>query len=164
MRPIRRFPIVSIASLILILWTATVAPTPIASASLPNLAITRTANTYYFTMTLPEHSAAFAKLSLTEQHQEEQAAPTQFELPLTEAFSGTPSAMGRPIAIAASVDETGTVWVEFDRAIPARTTLTVAFKGRSTLTGGSYHYGVAAYPNVATPVAVFVGDDRLTVR
>jgi hypothetical protein len=122
-------------------------------------------STHYVTMTMPNHTQVqFSKISLTEQYRDQQAGPIPFDLTQTEAFAGTPEAMGSAIKTETWVDETGTIWVEFNPAIAAGSTLTVAFKAKSTSENNNYEYGIAAYPAVENPVAVFVGNGTLTTR
>lgn len=132
-------------------------------------AITRSTaqgNTHYFTMTLPRQAGKrFATLSFSfnEQHQEKRIPAIQFDLAKTQAFVGTPKASRGTIVINRTwIDETGTVWVEFNSAIAAKTVLTVALKTQKLPPNAVYQYGIAAYPATARPVAVFVGDGTLT--
>jgi Protein of unknown function (DUF2808) len=119
---------------------------------------------YYLTFTLPEKAGRrFASVSLSEQTQGQGAPTLQFDLPKTTGFIGTPNAKGKAIAIKnAAVDETGTIWVEFNPAIPPKTTLTLAFKSRQSISKNTRQVGIAAYPDVDYPVAIFVGNQPLT--
>lgn len=120
------------------------------------------AKVYSFTMTLPDHTAkGFAKLSFSEQTA---AAPVWFNLKQTQAFVGTPNAPRQAIDVAdAWVDETGTIWVEFNPSLPPKTTLTVTFKPQKQPSARTYNYGIAAYPQAVRSVPVYVGNQTLTV-
>lgn len=115
--------------------------------------------TYYLTMTLPNRAGKqFARVSFTDPNLGNGTVPVQFNLSKTQAFVGTPSAMGRAIRLdSAWIDETGTIWVEFNPSLPAATTLTVALNVRNLPPRASQGYGIAAYPtNNSAPL--FVGD------
>jgi Protein of unknown function (DUF2808) len=116
---------------------------------------------YYFTMTLPEHTEQFSRVSFTELPENQVSNPVQFELGSTEVFTGTAQMKGRSIATEVWVDETGTFWIEFDPTLSAGTQLTVAFKGKNPSSGKPHEYGIAAYTATETPTAIFVGNGTL---
>jgi hypothetical protein len=119
-------------------------------------------DTYSFTMTLPSKSRSpFTKLSfsLTNIDRGNAIVPIPFDYPKTTALVGTPNAPKDAIAVKyASIDEAGTLWVEFNSPVPANTTLTVVFKARQPLLAGQYAYSIAAYPQNSSASGVFVGD------
>jgi hypothetical protein len=178
MRKISYVLAVAIASILMSLWTTAVqsnntlvlAEAKIASdRDFRNKSVRLSANdrTYFFTMQLPERAGkGFTQLSFTEQTQTQGSNFIQFDLAQTKAFTGTPNAIGRPIGIKSTwVDETGTIWVEFNSALPPSTTLTVVFQAQKSPVAKSYEYGIAAYPEAKQPVAaVYVGNGTLTVR
>ncbi len=133
--------------------------------SLKQSQATVSGDAYSFTMTLPEQSGnRFAKLSLslTKPDRENTIVPIHLNLKGTTAFVGT-STTGAEIGVKdAWIDETGTVWVEFNSPVSAKTTLTVVFKTQKPLAVGQYIYSFAAYPNTKPSVAVFV--DSGTVK
>lgn len=118
---------------------------------------------YHLSLRLPEHSSRFSKISLTEQSQESEVNLSHLDLMSTTAFAGTPEAIGQTINTETWVDETGTVWVEFNPALSPGTQLTVAFKEKNPSAGKSYEYGIAAYPVAENSTAVFVGNETLTI-
>ncbi|PSB19221.1 DUF2808 domain-containing protein [Phormidesmis priestleyi ULC007] len=121
-------------------------------------------DSYSFTMTLPQADSGFTKLSLslTKPDRDNTIVPIHLNLKGTTAFVGT-STTGAAIAVKdAWIDETGTVWVEFNSPVAAKTTLTVVFKTQKPLAVGQYVYSIAAYPNTKPSVAVFV--DSGTVK
>ena len=134
------------------------------SASLnPNRA-TASEESYSFTMTLPQTGSHFAKLSFsfTKPDRDHTIVPIPLNLKSTRAFVGT-STMGKEIGVKdAWIDETGTVWVELDSLVAAKTTLTVVFKPQKLLPAGQYIYGIAAYPDTKPGIPVFV--DSGTVK
>ncbi len=119
-------------------------------------------DTYLFTMTLPERSSKrFAKLSFSFTNPDRAIVPINLNLGATAAFIGTSNA-GEAIAVKDTwIDETGTVWVEFDSPLPTKTTLTVVFKTQKPLAVGQYVYSIAAYPKLSAPI--FVDDGTLTI-
>jgi Protein of unknown function (DUF2808) len=121
-------------------------------------------DTVYFTMILPgRNGQQFNKASLTEQTLYPGMNAVQFNLSEPTVFLGTPAAMGPSIEANGSIDETGTLWVEWDSPVAANTPLTVALKLRRQPFAGSYEYATAVYPNTKPAVAVFAGDGTLTI-
>ena len=177
MQQIRLFLIIAIAGVLLSVMTTEAETVPMNSVVDRSNTSTRdrdssdqaarpTASdrTYSFTMTLPDHPGKrFSKLSFTELSQDNKTGWLPFDLSQTKAFMGT-STVGSAVDIKdVWIDETGTFWIEFNAALPPKTTLTVAFKAKPSLPGKIYRYGVAAYPNNQRPVAVFVGNGSVTV-
>ena len=119
---------------------------------------------YSFTMTLPKQAGSrFAKLSFsfTKPDRDQTVVPLHLRLRSTTAFAGT-STLGDAIAIKETwIDETGTVWVELDLPVAAKTTLTIVFKTRKPLSPGQYMYSIAAYPNKKPNVPIFVDSGTL---
>lgn len=178
MRKISYVMAVAIASIFMSLWTAAVQPNNAQVLAEARLATDRSAGnksvrlsatdrTYFFSMQLPNRARrGFTQLSFTELSQTQAANFIQFDLSQTKAFAGTPDAMGRPIGIASTwVDETGTIWLEFDAPVPSNTVLTVAFQANKAPSAQAYEYGIAAYPEAKRPIgAVFVGNGKLNIR
>jgi hypothetical protein len=147
------------------------------NALTPNVTVSREANlvslrqdratvsddTYSFTMTLPERSDnRFAKLSFsfTKPDRDRTIVPVNLNLSATAAFIGTSNA-GEAIAVKDTwIDETGTVWIEFNSPLATKTTLTVVFKTQQPLAVGQYAYSIAAYSKLSAPI--FVDDGTLT--
>ncbi|MER3432400.1 MAG: hypothetical protein C4288_02980 [Leptolyngbya sp. ERB_1_1] len=121
-------------------------------------------NSYSFTMTLPQRSGnRFAKLSfsLTNLDRRNAIVPLPLNLRNTVAQVGT----GNTNQVKDTfIDETGTVWVEFNSPVPAKTMLTVTFKARKPLLAGRYSYSIAAYPEARRSGATFVSDGTFVAR
>jgi hypothetical protein len=121
-------------------------------------------DTAYFTMIMPGRSGQqFNKVSLTEQTLYPGMNAVQFNLSEPAVFLGTSEAMGPSIGANAWIDETGTLWVEWNSPVAANTPLTVALKLRRQPFAGSYEYATAVYPDTKPAVAVFAGNGTLTV-
>lgn len=124
-------------------------------------------DTYSFAMTLPKRSnSSFSRLSFsfTKSDQYNEVAPISLNSMATIAFVGNSNAPGATIAVESSwIDETGTVWVEFNSAVPPNTPLTVVFKTQKPLSAGLYQYSIAAYPTAKSSGAVFVGNGMLNI-
>jgi hypothetical protein len=127
-----------------------------------------TAQTQWVTITLPSQGQhRFTKLSLTEQTPT--APPLAFDLPNIRAFIGPATAPGTAIALApAWIDETGTLWIEFNTPLPANTTLTLALATPTVSPGtpppvaaAPSVYGVAAYPALSPSAPIFAGEVTL---
>jgi Protein of unknown function (DUF2808) len=128
--------------------------------------LTNSANPVYFPLSLPDRGTRFAKVSFsfTDANSESGVAPIQFDLEQLQAFAGTPDQMGTEIAIQSSwIDETGTLWIQFDQPIAARTQLTIVLKPKTLPPAAIYGYGVAAYSATQPVRAIFVEDGSLTV-
>jgi hypothetical protein len=148
---------------------AAIAQSPaIAPLSLTQSIITSAASTplAQFTITLPAGSGQrFARLSLTDQQIGTGVAPVAFDLPATRVFLGRDSS-APAVSTQAWIDETGTLWIELDPTVPPQTSLTIALSVKPSLNPASDRartYGIAAYPAISRPVAVFVGDVGLTL-
>lgn len=118
-------------------------------------------NSYSFTMTLPRRSASrFTKLSfsLTHLDRADTIVPLPLSLKETIAQVNTMNDRSQSIPVATFIDETGTVWVEFNSSLPANTMLTIVFKARKPLLAGKYAYQIAAYPEAMNASSAFVGD------
>jgi Protein of unknown function (DUF2808) len=124
-------------------------------------------DTYSFAMTLPKRSnnrATKLSFSFTKPDRDNEVAPIYLNLMETTAFVGTSDAPGAAIGIESTwIDETGTVWVEFNSSVPPNTPLTVVFKPRKPLSAGLYQYSIAAYPTTTSSGAVFVGNGLLNI-
>jgi Protein of unknown function (DUF2808) len=121
-------------------------------------------DTAYFTLIMPGRSGQqFNKVSLTEQTLYPGMNAVQFNLSEPAVFLGTSEAMGPAIGSNAWIDETGTLWVEWNSPVAANTPLTVALKLRRQPFAGSYEYATAVYPDTKPAVAVFAGNGTLTV-
>lgn len=123
-------------------------------------------DTVNFTMALPDGgSKRFAKLSfsITELNRRD-APPIQFDLTRVKALAGSSEKSGQPIRVAAFVDETGVLWVEFSQPVPSQSTVTISLKLRNLPARTAYQYGIAAYPAENKSVPLFVGDGILRVE
>ena len=130
--------------------------------------LTAAENPVYFPLTLPGRTnTRFAKVSFsfTDASLYSGVAPIQFDLEQLQVFAGTPDQMGSAIAVQSSwIDETGTVWIQFDQALAAKTNLTITLKTKTLPPTATYGYSVAAYSQTQPPSAVFVEDGTLTVQ
>ncbi|KAM3108027.1 DUF2808 domain-containing protein [Phormidesmis sp. 146-33] len=124
-------------------------------------------DSYSFSMTLPKRSSSqFTKLSFsfTKPEQDNEVAPIYLNSMETAAFVGNSDAPGAAIGIeSTTIDETGTVLVEFNSPVPSNTPITVVFKPRKPLSAGLYQYSIAAYPTAQSYGAVFVGNGMLNI-
>ena len=131
------------------------------SRNTPQSFATVSKDRYAFTMTLPRSSKSrFAKLSfsLTHLDQGDKGVPLPFNLSRTTAHTGSVNQPEKAISVQqAFLDETGTLWVEFNAPVPTDTTLSIIFNTQKPLLAGSYAYRIAAYPKSGTS-AEFVGD------
>ncbi|NJR51095.1 MAG: DUF2808 domain-containing protein [Leptolyngbyaceae cyanobacterium CSU_1_3] len=131
----------------------------------PSRATVSNENTYSFTMTLPEKAERFARLSfsLTQPDRNNAIVPMYLNLQRTSAFVGDYDTLESIGIKEALIDETGTIWVEFNSPMPPKAKVTVVFKAQQPLSIGQYAYSIAAYPDTASPVPLFVGDGTLTI-
>jgi hypothetical protein len=118
---------------------------------------------YTVTLRLPARSQQrFAKISLTDKNLDQGLPPMQFDLNQTQLFLGAPGQGGNTVQVTGAwVDETGTIWVEFNPALPGQTNLTLLLHGSTASPTARHDYGIAAYPEVPRPVAIFVEDVTL---
>ncbi len=117
---------------------------------------------YSLTVLLPEHREhRFSQLSLTAM--EEPGTPSiLFNLDKTRAFYGEPGKRGADVTVQRTwIDETGTLWVEFNPAIAPNTSITLIFDATDLTPGTPHQYGIAAYPDTPNAVAVWVGNKAL---
>jgi Protein of unknown function (DUF2808) len=116
-------------------------------------------NACYLTVEVPEASEqGISKLSFAQQFPDQNTSPIQFDLAKTTAFVGTPAAMGSSVgSVNASLDETLTLWVDFDPSITPGTTLTLALKPERPLANDHYDFVITAYPDTEDPIPEFLG-------
>ncbi len=130
--------------------------------------LTAAENPVYFPLTLPDRTnTRFAKVSFsfTDANSYSGVAPIQFDLERLQVFAGTPDRMGPAIEVQSSwIDETGTLWIQFDQALAAKTDLTITLKTKALPPTAIYGYSVAAYSQTQPPRAIFVEDGTLTVQ
>jgi hypothetical protein len=130
--------------------------------------LTAAENPIYFPLKLPNRTnTQFSKVSFsfTDANLESGVAPIQFDLEQLQAFIGTPDQLGAAVAIKSSwIDETGTVWLEFDQALAATTKVTIMLKTKTLPPTDTYGYSIAAYSATQPPRAIFVEDGTLTVN
>jgi hypothetical protein len=62
------------------------------------------------------------------------------------------------------IDEVGVIWVGFEPALEPGTVFTVALEVGQNPPSGEWEYGLAAYPDTANPIPVFVGDGTVRVQ
>jgi hypothetical protein len=120
---------------------------------------------YALTVLLPEHQGhRFSQLSLTAL--EEPGTPSiLFNLDKTRAYYGKPDERGAEVTVHRTwIDETGTLWVEFNPAIAPNTSLTLIFDATDLTPGKPHQFGVAAYPDMPNTVAVWVGNQALETQ
>lgn len=123
-------------------------------------------NACYLTVAIPENAGqSLSKLSFTQEFSNEDTLPIQFDLAKTTAFVGTPEAMGNPVgAVNTALDETLTLWVEFDPSVAPGTTFTVALEPEQPLASERYEFVITAYPDSEEPIPQFLGDVTLGVN
>lgn len=115
---------------------------------------------YSFTMTLPKRSRnGYTKLSFSLMNLDRQSV-----VPLPLNLKNTIVKTNRRVAVKnTSIDEAGTLWVEFNSSVPENTPLTITFKAKEPLLAGRYRYLIAAYP-ASGASAEFVNDGTFTAR
>lgn len=123
---------------------------------------------YSFAMVLPRRSeSSFSKLSfsLTNLDRGNTVVPLPLNLQNTLAQVGAVNAPKKAVTVKhAFIDETGTLWVEFNSPLPPKTPLTVVFKARKPLISGRYAYSIAAYPDGIFSRPTFVSDGTFVSR
>ncbi|BAU10384.1 hypothetical protein LEP3755_08680 [Leptolyngbya sp. NIES-3755] len=151
----------AIASTIVTASTVAQPPAPLPKvAKESSVTVSRTA--YSFTMTLPRRSRSrFSKLSFSLINLDrDSVVPLPLNLQSTIAQSGKSAIRLKGTFI----DETGTLWVEFNSPVPQNTPLTVIFKTREPLFAGRYRYSIAAYPEANNGSSQFVEDGTFTAK
>lgn len=129
----------------------------------PAIAAVPSNGNYSLNMRLPEDgNATFRMLSFSQQNQDQSVDPIQFDLSQTKAFMGSAANAAQVQIKETWMDETGTIWIEFDSALPPKTPLTVVFKVKQFPSAKAYQYGIAAYPATERAGAIFVGNSVLT--
>ncbi|MGG6264916.1 DUF2808 domain-containing protein [Leptolyngbya sp. AN03gr2] len=155
--------VITLAIASTIVTASTVAQSP---ALLPKAAEESSAivngTAYSFKMTLPKRSRSrFTKLSFSLMNLDRNSVvPLPLNLQNTIAQSGKSAIVLKGTFI----DETGTLWVEFNSPLPENTPLTVIFKAREPLLAGRYSYSIAAYPEANSGSPQFVDDGTFTAK
>ncbi|MBW4468950.1 MAG: DUF2808 domain-containing protein [Stenomitos rutilans HA7619-LM2] len=121
-------------------------------------------STYYFTLTLP----ATAGEPLQKVVISPQEAPDRvyFDVNQTEAFEGTAEREGTKIPLQTVTQDAKTqaITVMFDPAVAAGKTLTIGLRAdRNPDIGGTYLYGVTAFPPGEQAYGQFLGYGRIQI-
>jgi hypothetical protein len=121
--------------------------------------------TCYLTVSFPEKAGKdLSKLTFSQRFAEADRLPIQFDLAKTKAFVGTPNQIGNSMGINALLDETLTVWVEFNPSVVPGTTFTVALQPEQDLSSEQRHeFVITAYPDTEKPIPQFLGNTVLDV-
>lgn len=139
-----------------LLGSSTIAqPNP--PAAKPHYLAAVNGQSYAFSLTLPKRSKGYTKLSFSLMQADRSEIVS---LPVRSTIVRAKTAI---VPKSTFIDETGTLWVEFNSPVPANTALTVIFKTQQPLASGQYRYQIAAYPaNGAS--AEFVDDRTFSAR
>lgn len=121
-------------------------------------------STYYFTLTVPENAGESLQTVIITP----EPAPdrVQFELKQTEAFEGTSDREGAklPLQTVTQDPKTQAIAVTFNPAVAAGKTVTIGlYATRNPDTGGTYLYGVTAFPAGAQSSGQFLGYGRIQI-
>lgn len=120
--------------------------------------------TYYFTLSLPDNAGeSLQKVVITPQ-----AAPdrVEFNLDQTEAFEGKADREGSelPVQTVTQDPQTRAITITFDPAIAAGKTVTIGlYANRNPDGGGTYLYGVTAFPPGDKAYGQFLGYGRIQI-
>ncbi len=121
-------------------------------------------STYYFTLTLPENAGEpLQKVVISPQ-----AAPdrVRFDVNRTEAFEGTFGREGTtlPLQSVTQDPKTQAITITFEPAIVAGKTVTIGlYADRNPDLGGTYLYGVTAFPAGEQSFGQFLGYGRISI-
>jgi hypothetical protein len=117
---------------------------------------------YYFTLSLPENAGEpLGGITIS---QRQGFDDIRFELDDTRAFEGTPRRKGEKLTIKAVTkdDKTKAIAVTFDPPVPPGKTVTLELRPyRNPWTGGTYIFGVTAFPAAEKPYGLYLGVGRL---
>lgn len=117
---------------------------------------------YYFTISLPENAGEPLKQIVFQQ--KPSAEMLEFYPDQTVAFVGIRNERGEVLNIQKSQwnSENNSITVIFDPPISPGLTITVGLKPvRNPAIGGTYLFGVTAFPNGAIPAPMYLGVGRL---
>lgn len=120
--------------------------------------------TYYFTLTVPEDAGEpLQRVAIAQRDGSTSARLVQYDLEDTRAFIGTRSRRGEALTVGETTfdRDTQTVTVTFDPPVPPGTTVTLGLRpDRNPDAGGTYLFGVTAYPAGDVPYGQFLGYGR----
>lgn len=117
--------------------------------------------TYYFTLDLPQQAGEpLGQVAIQQQNGSSQTRQIRFRTERSVAFTGTRTERGESLNLAATEfdPETQTLTLMFDPPIPPGTTVTVGLRPeRNPRLGGTYLFGVTAYPVGTSSHGQFLG-------
>ncbi|MBW4578736.1 MAG: DUF2808 domain-containing protein [Tildeniella nuda ZEHNDER 1965/U140] len=121
-------------------------------------------STYYFTLTVPENAGESLQTVIITP----EPAPdrVEFVLKQTEAFEGTSDREGAklPLQTVTQDAKTQAIAVTFNPAVAAGKTVTIGlYATRNPDVGGTYLYGVTAFPTGAQASGQFLGYGRIQI-
>lgn len=120
--------------------------------------------TYYFTLSLPENvGELLQKVVITPQEAPDRV---KFNLDQTEAFEGTFNREGAklPLQSVTQDPQTRAITITFTPAIAAGKTVTIGlYANRNPDGGGTYLYGVTAFPSGDKAFGQFLGYGRIQI-
>ncbi|MBD2464661.1 DUF2808 domain-containing protein [Oscillatoria sp. FACHB-1407] len=120
--------------------------------------------TYYFTLTVPDNAGEpLQRVAIAQENGSTSSRLVRYELDETRAFTGTRGDRGEALTLADTTfdRDTQTVTVTFDPPVPPGTTVTIGLRpDRNPNAGGTYLFGVTAYPAGDTPYGQFLGYGR----
>ncbi|TVQ19910.1 MAG: DUF2808 domain-containing protein [Leptolyngbya sp. DLM2.Bin15] len=121
--------------------------------------------TYYFTLEVPDNAGEPLKaVAIAPESGNSASQRIRYRTDRTTAFEGTRRSQGETLAIQTTAydEETQTLTVEFEPAVPPGTTVTLAIRpDRNPLRDGVYLFGVTAYPPGEQAHGQFLGYGRL---
>ncbi|XHX77022.1 MAG: DUF2808 domain-containing protein [Stenomitos frigidus ULC029] len=121
-------------------------------------------STYYFTLTLPENAGE--PLQAVVISPQEAPDRVRFDVNRTEAFEGTFDREGTKLPLQAVTQDSKTqaMTITFDPAIASGKTVTIGlYADRNPDFGGTYLYGLTAFPAGDQAVGQFLGYGRISI-
>lgn len=121
---------------------------------------------HVFAMVLPARTGeTFSMLSISLQARDPKARPIPFDVKTARAAATTPNGQQQAISIRQTwIDETGTLWLEFQPSLPPKTQLTLSLQPHQLAAQTVYEYGIAAYADSEYPAAIFVDSGTVTLQ
>lgn len=121
-------------------------------------------STYYFTLTVPQNAGeSLQTVMITPEIAFDRV---QFDLNQTEAFEGTTDREGAklPLQTVTQDPKTQAIAITFNPAVAAGKTVTVGlYATRNPEAGGTYLYGITAFPTGAQAFGQFLGYGRIQI-
>ena len=131
------------------------------SVGTPNNRVNFPSPRYFFTLQLPADSPeSVGKVTIIPQAN---ANPIAFNLAGTSAFQGSRDQQGKPLAVTATQDQTGTIAIAFDPPVPPGMTFTISLQAlQNPPFSGIYQFRVQAFPAGVNPTGMALGVGRLS--